>query len=112
LVAHLKLFDCDAFVHLPKERRRKLDKKEIKRIFIGYKEGMKGYKFWDPASRRKMCSRDAIFIDVGGKSECEDVVQIKNNPYMVCWAPIYWCKSEYINYQPGVCKTLMHTQNI
>jgi len=80
LVAHLKLFDCDAFVHLPKERRRKLDKKEIKHIFIGYKEGMKGYKLWDPASRRKMCSRDAIFIDVGGKSECEDVVQIKNNP--------------------------------
>jgi hypothetical protein len=41
LVAHLKLFSCDAFVHVPKERRSKLDKKKVKCIFIGYKEGMK-----------------------------------------------------------------------
>jgi hypothetical protein len=45
LVSHLKLFGCDAFVHVPKEKRSKLDKKEFKCIFIGYKEGMKGYKF-------------------------------------------------------------------
>jgi hypothetical protein len=29
-----------------------MDKMEIKCIFIGYKEGMKGYKIWDPASRK------------------------------------------------------------
>jgi hypothetical protein len=55
-VAHLKVFGCDAFVHVPKEKRSKLDKKEVKCIFIGYKEGMKGYKLWDPASRRTMYS--------------------------------------------------------
>jgi hypothetical protein len=43
-VSHLKAFGCDAFVHFPKEKRRKLDKKEVTCIFIGYKEGMKGYK--------------------------------------------------------------------
>jgi hypothetical protein len=53
---HLKVFSCHAFVHVPKEKRRKLDKKAIECIFIGYKEGMKGYKLWDPASRRKMYS--------------------------------------------------------
>ena len=36
-VAHLKVFGCDAFVHVPREKRRKLDKKEVKCIFIGYK---------------------------------------------------------------------------
>jgi hypothetical protein len=40
-VSHLKVFGCDAFVHVPKENRRKLAKKEVKCIFIGYKEGMK-----------------------------------------------------------------------
>jgi hypothetical protein len=60
-VAHLKVFGCDAFVHVPKERRSKLDKKEVKCIFIGYKEGMKGYKLWDPASRRKVYSQDVVF---------------------------------------------------
>jgi transposase InsO family protein len=44
LVAHIKVFGCDAFLHVSKENRSKLDKKEVKCIFIGYKEGMKGYK--------------------------------------------------------------------
>jgi hypothetical protein len=43
-VAHLKVFGCDAFMHVPKEKRSKLDKKVVKCIFIGYKEGMKRYK--------------------------------------------------------------------
>jgi hypothetical protein len=42
-VAHLKVFGCDAFVHVPKEKRSKLEKKEVKCIYIVYKEGMKGY---------------------------------------------------------------------
>jgi hypothetical protein len=37
LVSHLKVFGCDAFVHVPMEKRTKLEKKEIKCIFIGYK---------------------------------------------------------------------------
>ena len=36
-VSHLKVFGCDAFVHVPKEKRSKLDKKVVKCIFIGYK---------------------------------------------------------------------------
>jgi hypothetical protein len=44
LVAHLKVFGCDVFFHVLKEKRRKLDKQVFKCIFIGYKEGMKGYK--------------------------------------------------------------------
>jgi hypothetical protein len=70
-------------VHVPKEKRSKLDKKAVKCIFIGYKKGMKGYKLWDPASRRKMYSRDVVFREVGGKYEPEETVQIKNNPETV-----------------------------
>jgi hypothetical protein len=54
-ISHLKVFGCDAFVHVPKEKRSKLDKKEVRCIFIGYKEGMKGYKLWDIASRKTLC---------------------------------------------------------
>ena len=39
LVSHLKVFGCDTFVHVPKEKRSNLNKKEIKCIFIRYKEG-------------------------------------------------------------------------
>jgi hypothetical protein len=38
-VEHIKLFGCDPFVHVPKENRSKMDKKEVKCIFIGHKEG-------------------------------------------------------------------------
>jgi hypothetical protein len=47
-LSHLIFFGCDAFVHVPKEKRNKLDNKALKCIFIGYKDGMKGYKLWDP----------------------------------------------------------------
>jgi hypothetical protein len=40
-VAYLKVFGCDEFVHIPKGKRSKMDKKEVKCIFIEYKEEMK-----------------------------------------------------------------------
>jgi hypothetical protein len=44
---NLRVFGCDDYVHVPKENRSKLDKKAEKCIFIGYKDGVKGYKLWN-----------------------------------------------------------------
>jgi len=41
---HLKVFGCDGYVHVLKENRCKMDKKAEKCIFIGHKDGVKGYK--------------------------------------------------------------------
>jgi hypothetical protein len=49
-----KFLGFDAFMHVPKEKSNNLDKKEVKCIFIGYKDGMKGYNLWDLASRKTM----------------------------------------------------------
>jgi hypothetical protein len=54
----------DEFVHVPKERRSKLDKKVVKCIFIRYNDGMKGYKLWDPKSKKIVYSRDVAFREV------------------------------------------------
>jgi hypothetical protein len=35
LVSHLKLFGCDAFLHVPKKNRSNMDKDAVKCIFIG-----------------------------------------------------------------------------
>jgi hypothetical protein len=78
-VSHLKVFGFDALIHVSKENRSKLDKKEVKCIFIGYKEGMKGYKLWDPTSRKKMYSRDVVFREVGRKFDFEVMVKIEND---------------------------------
>ena len=60
-LAHLIVFVCDAFVHIPKERRQKLDNRLDKCIFIKYKDGVKGYKLWNLAIRTIVYSRDVIF---------------------------------------------------
>ena len=63
-IKHLKFFGCDAYVHVPKEKRSKLDNKAEKCIFIGYKDGMKGYKIWNPITKKTVYSRDVVFREV------------------------------------------------
>jgi hypothetical protein len=47
-LTHIKVFGCEAYVDVPKENKSKVDKKAEKCIFIGYKDGLKGYKLWNP----------------------------------------------------------------
>jgi hypothetical protein len=61
---HLRVFGCDSYVHVPNENRSKLDKKAKKCIFIGYKVGVKGYKIWNPDTRKTVYSRDVVFREV------------------------------------------------
>jgi len=55
-LSHLKVFGCDAYVHIRKEKRTKLDSKSKKYIFIGYKDGLKGYKLWNLVTRKVVYS--------------------------------------------------------
>jgi hypothetical protein len=41
---------------------------------------MKGYKLWDPASRKTMYNQDVVFREARRKSESKLMVQKKNNP--------------------------------
>jgi hypothetical protein len=68
-LTHLKVFGCDAYVHVPKESRSKRDKKDEKCIFIGYKYGLKDYNIWDLETKKVVYSRDVVF------REMKDVVK-------------------------------------
>jgi hypothetical protein len=63
-ITHLKVFGCDAYVHVPKENKSKLYKDVEKCIFIGYKDGLKGYKPWNPETKKVVYSRDAVFREM------------------------------------------------
>jgi hypothetical protein len=43
-VSHLKIFGCPMFIHIPKEKRNKLDPSGKKGIFVGYCEVSKAFK--------------------------------------------------------------------
>jgi hypothetical protein len=55
-LSHIRVFGCDSFVHVPKEKRNKMENKAVKCIFIGYKDGMKGCKLSDPVMRKTIYS--------------------------------------------------------
>ena len=49
-------------MHVQKAKREgKLDKKAVEMIFVGYEQGSKGYRFWNPATRSIVVSRDVTF---------------------------------------------------
>ena len=47
-LGHLRVFDNIAYVHVPKEKRRKLDVKSEKCILVSYSDEQKGYKCYHP----------------------------------------------------------------
>ena len=59
-------------MRVPKEKRSKLDNKVEKNIFVGYKDGIKGYKLWNPVTRKIVYSRDVVFKEVKNTSRNED----------------------------------------
>jgi hypothetical protein len=61
---HLSVFGRDAYVHVQKENRIKLDNKFEKCIFVGYKDGIKGYKLWNLGTNNVFYSWDDAFREV------------------------------------------------
>jgi len=57
----LKTFDCEAYVHIDKENRTKLESKSKKCTFIGYDVNDFGYQLWNYENNKIIRSRDVIF---------------------------------------------------
>lgn len=60
----LRIFGCEAYVHLPEVKRTKLETKAQKLIFVGYSEEHKGYRFLDCETNKIIISRDVSFIEL------------------------------------------------
>jgi hypothetical protein len=63
-VSHLRVFGCIAYMHVPDEKRSKLDPKVEKCIFIGYSLEQKGYRCFNPSIRKLQVIRDVVFNEV------------------------------------------------
>ena len=69
----LDIFGCLVvmLMHVPVEKRKKLDKKSVKCVFVGYPNQSKGYKLYEPSTGKMLRSRDVIFIENEFSNPCD-----------------------------------------
>ena len=58
---NLRIWGCLAYVRIPEETRKKLDKTAQRWMFIGYTDTTKQYRLYDPVNKRFLISRDVVF---------------------------------------------------
>ncbi|CAJ2678716.1 unnamed protein product [Trifolium pratense] len=73
--SNLKIFGALAFAHVKQD---KLDARAVKCVFIGYPEGVKGYKLWkmEPGGSKFIISRDFEVEPSTDEREKEDETQV------------------------------------
>lgn len=59
---HFEIFGAKCYVHIPAEKRTKLENTAIQMKFIGYEEGSKAYRCYDESSHKLIISRDVRFV--------------------------------------------------
>jgi hypothetical protein len=60
-VKDFKIFGCKAYVHVPKDLRKKLDDQGVPAIFVGYSDQSSGYEFYNLITGKFFIAGSAIF---------------------------------------------------
>lgn len=79
-LSQLRIFGSPVMVHIPKEKRRKLDKKAKQMFLVGYSENVKGYRLYDPVSRDVIVARDVVIMEKTDDSSTTIVIEEKEQP--------------------------------
>ena len=61
-VDHLRIFGCTAYVHIPKEKRTKVECRAWKGIFVGYTDSPRIYLVYNPV-KNKIVRATAVTFD-------------------------------------------------
>ncbi|KAE8698964.1 Alpha-glucan water dikinase [Hibiscus syriacus] len=61
--SNLHVFGSIVYVMYNSQEISKLDPKSRKCKFLGYADGVKGYRLWDPTARKVIINRDVIFVE-------------------------------------------------
>jgi transposase InsO family protein len=60
-VENLRIFGCQVYSHIPKDKRNKLEPSGKKGIFVGYSDSSKAYRIYIPDQHKIEVSRDVTF---------------------------------------------------
>ena len=61
IVDHFRIFGCITYAHVLDEKRKKLDDKGEKYVFLGMNECFKSYKLYNPLTKRIVTNNDVVF---------------------------------------------------
>lgn len=64
---HIRIFGSVGYVHIPKEKRKKLDQKSSKMMLVGYEQ--ENYRMYDQNTKKITVSRDVKFDELSKVSE-------------------------------------------
>jgi hypothetical protein len=62
-IEQLRIFGCPLYIHVPKDKRKKLEPSRKRGIFVGYSESSKAYIIYVPRQKKIEISRDIFFYE-------------------------------------------------
>ena len=74
-VGHLRIFGCPVYIHVPKEKRTKMEPSRKKGVFVGYNESYKAYMIYIPSQRKIEVSRDVTFHEEAAFKKSRELQQ-------------------------------------
>ncbi|UYV69328.1 hypothetical protein LAZ67_6003255, partial [Cordylochernes scorpioides] len=88
-VRHFKIFGALAYAHIPKQKRKKFDRRAKRCILVGYSTQSKGYRLWDNDSKQVFITKHAIFAEnkVGLNQLKDDVTEGSEAKNSFVWLP-------------------------
>lgn len=69
-LSHLKVFGSEAYMHVPNQKRTKLEAKSVKMILIGYEKNSTNYRLFNEQTQQVTVSRNVLF-----KERTEETLQ-------------------------------------
>ncbi|KAJ3531725.1 hypothetical protein NM688_g7534 [Phlebia brevispora] len=76
----LRIFGSKAYVHIPDEKRKKLDPKTLECTFISYVENKRAYRLVQRSSGRIIESRDVVFQEGSGNTPARVSIEVAPPP--------------------------------
>ena len=74
-VGHLRIFGCPVYIHVPKEKRTKMESSGKKGVFVGYNENSKAYRIYVPGQKQIEVSKDVTFHEEAAFNKSRELQQ-------------------------------------
>jgi len=79
---HLQIFGCLVYIHIPQDKRKKLDPTNSNGIFIGYSSSSKSYRIYVKEDRWIEVTRYVIFDESIDYKKSKDVMVVSDEEDM------------------------------